>query len=275
MTVGNITADSTVTPSAATHPFNTTDGSWASIATGTGDGLVTSHVGCQLITHAFTSNIWTFLAHTALSFNLSEELPLSKWQTITAATIKLKAAGKDIGGVQPWPNDRGMGVGIVTLDESVKTSSAMGNADFQAIYQGGRGEVSNILGYSTFNAGVVATWTLNAAGLAYLNYVWHKSLYKPIAYFGLMFGGEIDDLTPSWGNSADSYVLFDGAQDTSKPTLNITYSPNTRINVGDSWKPIKEIYINIGDSWKVVDQLKTNIGDVWKDSLNDTDPGTP
>ena len=35
---------------------------------------------------------------------------------------------------------------------------------------------------------------------------------------------------------------------------------DNKLNIGDSWKDMSEMYINIGDDWKTVSEAYVNIG---------------
>jgi hypothetical protein len=106
----------------------------------------------------------------------------------------------------------------------------------------------------------VQTWYSSAVD-TYLNIDGYTQM-------GFTFKGDVDNITPVW-NSGSTYAMLcaDWISSTAgySADLSVGYELPLKINIGDSWKAVEEIYINIGDVWKNVTEMKINISDVWKD----------
>jgi len=110
--------------------------------------------------------------------------------------------------------------------------------------------------------GTWMAWTLNSAGLAYLNSVPTKSTYPGYAWFGLMFGNDIDgEGGLPWNNNMIREVQYDYI------LLRMTYnstSPATRIKVGGAWHIVRSVQVKQNGVWKYVNTVDVKVG-TWKD----------
>jgi len=85
---------------------------------------------------------------------------------------------------------------------------------------------------------------------------------------GIALRGDVTNTEPSNWYATGFKATFRDGNSASQPRLQVTYEYPIKINIGDSWKDVNEIYINIGDSWKSVTDLNINVLDVWKDTAN-------
>lgn len=83
-----------------------------------------------------------------------------------------------------------------------------------------------------------------------------------------MIRGDYSNVAPDLNPGDNCNLMHDiySADDSEavRPYLYVEFEYPIKINIGDSWKDVKDIYVNIGDSWKSLSSLNVNISDVWK-----------
>jgi len=139
---------------------------------------------------------------------------------------------------------------------------------YNAIYRGRGTEYSTRKPFSTVphdHDRDPYSYTLNAAGLSYLNSVHTKPNYKGLAFMGVMLNGIITAAPAPTipGSGSGTHAFFQSTYN-SVLTMNVTISSAHYINIGDSWKQVAGGLINVGDEWKSLNDLDLNVGDVWK-----------
>jgi hypothetical protein len=179
--------------------------------------------------------------------------------TISEATITFDI--NSTSPFHPFPTDNTAGLALVGQNESLRSHQNLNINSYEAIYQGRTNEYAQRVPYSSLTGYSSVTFTINSAGLAYLNSVYTKPTLTNYACFGITFGAVADNVTPTLMMSG-SYVACWMENVYLNLTTGATFG---KINIGDSWKDIEEVKINIGDTWKDVEEWKINIGDSWKD----------
>lgn len=286
MTTGTITADATTAPSAAGSTYHLTGTAagtlYPAIHAAVGSGIDATDVLATLLQGSVTDQ-WQQQHRGFLSFDLSELATLSRYQKITAANVTMKLTQKSIGTYQPWPDDTYMGVVLAMQREQYMSTQNLNASSYSSVVFGNASMdiASNYLLYSSLSVGSVHTFYLNSAAITYLNQAWTKTLdadgvYDEKVFFTMAFGGDAKIQQPTWGgyDGTGAVIRFDGPSATTKPKLNLTFSDGLQINIGDTWKNVKDIYINIGDSWKKVDDIYINRSDIWKGVVDDI-PASP
>lgn len=247
----------------AAQNFNSTDGSWASIRSGSGSGYATAPTTRLVATS--TTNQYTILQRGMLGFELDRyvEFPYNIFK-VSAASITIGMVSTINGSL--WSTSSAEGAGLVLVDETQKTASERENEDFDAITQGGFTECAQRMPYTSFSAGSYYTFNLNSAGLDYLNNLRQTATgaRKDEAYFGLCLGADIDNTTPSWVSNDVHEIVFDSHLGTYPPTLWLTYDSPIKIRIGTSWKPCYWAYIKIGTSWRPIEAHKIKVS-TWKE----------
>lgn len=128
---------------------------------------------------------------------------------------------------------------------------------------GAIGDYSNRNLITTMPVGGTSTFTLNSAGISYLNTVNTKTYNPGYAYFSLIWGGQSDGVAPTTANARSQYVSWDFA---TLCTVTLTFTSSIQINVGDTWREVIGVQINqSGSSWVYATELNINVGDTWKD----------
>jgi len=167
-----------------------------------------------------------------------------------------------------WDDDD-KGLVLVVMDETTKVTEQLDNEDYESMTSS-MTEVSNVIPYSSFVPDDWFEFQLNAAGLAYVNQINAKPDYPGTALFGLAIVGDARNEAPSpfpgltGVQIKHQFYSADGGSSVA-PYLELTYTSNAQVNIGDAWKEVETIQVNVGDVWKDVDSIQPNIGDDWKD----------
>jgi hypothetical protein len=241
----------------------TPDKLWSVIRDATGQGATDTF----LFARVFKADLFLYSSchRIALATDMSSLTRFRKavsatWTIRNLDTTPLDSFGGD------W-SDANKGLVLTLMDESVKGSANLGGTDYNAMFDDFT-EVSNAIPFSSIDgeAGDIV-FTLNQAGLDYLDTVFDKANYPGNAYFGLAVVGDVRDVEPGGVGGSLNYS-FKHVNDGSPfhPKFNMEYIefPEVYINIGDSWKEVLGMEINIGDSWKAVSDIEINIGDSWE-----------
>jgi len=187
--------------------------------------------------------------------------------TFTSASITMQASNISMDETA-WGTDLRNGIALVSQRETVRDHTV--NAiNYHEIYEGavnGTEYASRIGQAACIAAGNVTgnvTFTLNAAGISYLNSVKSKANLTGFALFGVVFGGQADNVTPTYLGVNNIHMFY--TRNVRYMTLNYTTgTTGMQINVGDAWKDATGGLINVGDEWKGIDDIDLNVGDAWK-----------
>lgn len=243
------------------------DESWASIISSAGTSIGGSYGGEVKL--YFRDGFFIYNSWLDIVFNLQEFAMLPE---ITAASLSIRRYTTEETDGNVFPTDNAAGIALVGQRETVRGVGAS-VANYAEIYQGvSSGELANRIPWSTLLAGPsneTFTFTLNAAGLAYLNSVHSKSDLPGYAIFGVVQGGVVDGAAPTAPGPYE-YGWQAQISNASFVTISLTYSSGDtiRINVGDTWKDVCGIYLNqTGAAWQAVTDLNLNVADTWKDKV--------
>ncbi len=105
------------------------------------------------------------------------------------------------------------------------------------------------------------SWPLNAAGMAYLNSVPTKVDFPGYAFFGLMFGNDIDgEAGAVWNNNMIrevqyDYILLRMTYNSTTPAMTVQFGPGVNI--------VQSIQVKQGGAWKYVNTVDIKVG-TWK-----------
>ena len=184
--------------------------------------------------------------------------------TITDARFYFKTGYSIHSGL--WGTPLYDNLALVSQRETVR-SSAPDGTNYLEIYDGainGTEYGNNRLSISGLAAATEYSFTLNAAGVAYLNTVLTKANIQKYAIFGITMGGVVDGVNPeplTYGSYNDVSL-----SDDMYFQLDYTATSGCAVNIADVWKDIVGAQINTtGAAWKAVSDIQTNVGDDWKD----------
>lgn len=231
---------------------------WATIISSVGTALFSTHV----LADGATTGLYTRYCSCNIGFDLRDYSLLN----VASATLSLKLS--EAYGSNDWATEAQGGLALVGQRESIRgVNAAVGDAT--EIYDSAvnTGDLANRVNYSDLVAHTYITFTFNATGLAYLNSLSTKTYNPGYAYFGIVFGGVVDEVAPAWYYGNRVVRFTDGI--VFPPTLTLTFTDGDavgQINIGDSWKPIVSAQINqSGVGWNYVSDINLNIADTWKD----------
>jgi len=235
------------------------DESWATIISSVGTELSSIHV----LADGSTSGLYTRYISCDIGFNLQDYSLLN----VASATLAFRIAS--LSGTNDWATEAQGGLALVGQRESTRGVNAAVSDATEIHYSAiNTGDIANRINYSDLVDGTWITFTFNAAGIAYLNTLSTKTYNPGYAYFGVVFGGVVDGVTPAWNSASRSVRFTDGI--VFPPTLTLNFTEGNavgQINIGDSWKPIVGAQINqTGLAWSYVSDLNLNISDVWRDT---------
>ena len=155
---------------------------------------------------------------------------------------------------------------LVSQLETTRSNAPDGD-NYLAIYDGainGTEYGNNRLSLSGMSAATAYSFTLNAAGVAYLNTILTKANLQKYAIFGITMGGVVDGVNPeplTYGSYNDVSLSDDMYFE-----LDYTTASGCAVNIADVWKDIVGAQINTtGAAWKAVSDIQTNVGEDWKD----------
>ena len=231
----------------------TSAAAWSTIVNSVGTSAGVG-VECRLLASS-TSNQYSTNKNIIAGFDLLNDIGRAGWR-ITSGYIAMYMQYESSSGAL-WSTDSQRGIACIAIDESVKSGLTVSTTeDYDATR----------IPRSGLTAAGWKYWNFNAAGLAYLNSVPHKAVKTGSAWFGFVFGGQADNVTPTWVSVKDEQFIFYDANDAGyEPRIYLEIEPLCKINIGDVWKNAWEAKINIGDTWKTVQEIQVNVGDVWKD----------
>lgn len=242
-------------PPYSSYPYRSqTTASWAAIISGAGTN---SSGGGEVNYNAFGGNFTTHRV-TCMCWDLRD----LKFVTFTSASISFSSVGNGFAPTNRFSTDAAGGAALVSVNENYATLNGSAS-NYNAVYRGRGTEYSSRIlhssipnNYNRYNY----SYTLNASGLSYLNSVQTKSNFKGYAFFGIVLGGIVDNVTPT----AFNHVTLQSIS-AMKLTLNFTDgSTGMQINVGDDWKDATGGFINVGDDWKPISDINLNVSDTWK-----------
>lgn len=241
--------------------------SWSSITTGAGTGNGYESLTSQ--PHLYISGYNNLFSHVKYP-TIALDLRGYRMVKFTAASVTLRIY--DHTDIDPsllfWEDASTYDDVVISgMDERFKYDHFSTDLDHTAVGYGFGvlGDYSNRIALNSLTDGLSQTWTINAAGLAYLNTVHDKTVYDGYAYLSVLFGGMSSGVTPTYSGSRTQRVNFDFAADTS---ISLTFDAPIQINVGDVWKEVVGVYINqTGSTWAYASDVNINVGDVWKDTV--------
>ena len=192
------------------------------------------------------------------------DLRAFKYATFTSAYITLQCS--QFFNENFWGNTSRDGIALVNQDESIRTTEVAA-INYDAIHWGcvSGSEYASRISSTTLAASVGSNiqFTLNAAGINYLNTVKSKTYLKGYAALGIAWGGQADDIAPPSYPGINQAQLFRSGSNRSI-TVTFTIPSKHYINIGDGWKQVAGGYVNVGDEWMGIDDIDINVGDVWK-----------
>jgi len=203
---------------------------------------------------------YSALRHGNLGYDLRD---LGFINSFTSAYLYLRVRNRT--STNFFSTDAAGGAALVGQNEASRGGVDKSINDYLAIYQARGTEFSTRIPWSSITETDIhyQTMNFNASGMSYLNSVFTKPYFKGYAYFGLIFGGIVDGVSPT---VPTTYSCYQTAFEVLNADLVLNWSGNTGhyINIGDSWKEVAGGLINIGDEWKGIDDIDLNVGDVWK-----------
>lgn len=186
-------------------------------------------------------------------------LDLTSYSSYTWTAATLEFTPSTVTNQSPWGSSNRDSVALCGQRETIRGQNTSAQDYYEIYYGSNTREFASRLPISGMSVGVKSTFTFNAAGIAYLNSVSSKPNFPGIAYFGMLFGGNVDSATPTWKSGFLATVRMD-----TTVVVNLTYASDYKINVGNTWKDVTEVKVNVGDSWKDVSEINLNVGDNWK-----------
>lgn len=232
--------------------------SWATIISSVGTEITSTHV----LADGATAGLYTRYSSCNVGFDLRDYSLLNVASATLAFRLSSASGGND------WATEAQGGLALVGQRESTRGVNATVGDATEIYYSAvNTGDLANRINYSDLVAGTYITFTFNGTGLAYLNSLSTKTYNPGYAYLGVVFGGVVDAVAPTW-NSGNRIVRFTNGV-VFPPTLSLTFTDgdaSAQINVGDAWYPIVGAQINqSGVGWNYVSDIDLNIADAWKD----------
>ena len=186
--------------------------------------------------------------------------------TFTDVVFAFSNFGRTSSDYQFWSDDNAGGLALTTqLNDGAARNLTSAITDWPSAI-GGTTEISTRIPFSTAPTGYGAGgFTLNAAGVDYVNRSSQRADHPGYMFFSLVNGGIFDGTTPDLWATDEECRWNIGTL-----VVTLTYTGSSQpiqINVGDVWKPVTSIQQNVsGSAWSDVTDVDINVSDVWKEA---------
>ena len=185
---------------------------WATIRAGAGNGFSDSATQEQSpsIGSNGTTDHWEVLRRNIYLFDTSA---LTAGATISGAVFSTRGYNK--------ADNLGIAPTLAMVASTPASNTALANADFSQL--GSTRQADTDITYSGYSTTGYNDWTMNATGLGNIS-------KTGVSKFGVRFGFDADNTTPTWANGTNSYFgtnFADQTGNTSDPKLVVTYTAST------------------------------------------------